>query len=210
MASIQQPMHLTKKQKKATAFRDRCRKDKGEGKGKGKGKTHLTLGHPPPRPHSTENNVDEGAFDAVPAMEDQALAEVASAAEGDEEGDEVPKAAVGTRPSKRTEKVKVNKRRRSDEDADVDADAGSAAARPPPKKKVRFARGSDGAPLVAHEEEDGATSIGMEKKSDDGGGGHDAEKRTNKGSKQRYILFIGTFAASLLLLLVYNTDSGVQ
>jgi hypothetical protein len=181
MASNQPPTRLTKKQKKATAFRDRSHKGKGKGdsEGRGNGKANLPLGHPP-RPHSTENNGDEDPLDAVLAMEDQALTEVASGAEGDEG----PKAAVGTRPSKGKEKE--NKRRRRDEDADVGAVAGSAPPRPP-KKKPKLARGSDGAPLVAHEEEDDAASIAL----DDGG--HETEKRPNKGSKQPYVLFIGTF-----------------
>jgi hypothetical protein len=170
-----QPARLTKKQKKATAFRDRSRKGKGK-------VSHLTPRHSQRQLSTTGDNGDDDddAFNAVPAMEDEALAEVASAAEGDKD----PKVAVGTRTTK---EKKEKKRRR-----DGDGDAGSSA--PPPAKKARLARRSDAAPVVARGE-DAAASIRMNQKDDDDDDddGHEPEKRTNKGSKERYILFIGAF-----------------
>jgi hypothetical protein len=71
-----QPARLTKKQKKATAFRERT--------GKGKGKLNPLPGRL--RTHGDDDDDDDA--NAVPAMEDQALVGDAGDAARDTEGDE--------------------------------------------------------------------------------------------------------------------------
>jgi nucleolar protein 6 len=175
-----QPTRLTKKQKKATAFRDRSHK--------GKGKAILAPGHSRRRPSTGDNLIADGGYDdddedalnAVPAMENQALAEMAGCTEGDED----TKTAVGVRTTKENERGKKRdskKKRRRD-----DGDARSSA---PAAKKAKLVHGSQGAPIITRKEDDTADV------EDDGDGSeHESEKTTNKGSKQRYILFIGTSA----------------
>jgi nucleolar protein 6 len=172
-----QPPRLTKKQKKATAFRDRSHK--------GKGKAILVPVHSRRRPSTGDNLIgddddDEDALNAVPAMESQALAEMAGCTEGDEN----TKTAVGVRTTKENERGKKrdskNKRRRDDGDARSSA---------PAAKKAKLVHGSQAAPIVTRKKDDTA-----DVEDDDGGSEHESEKTTNKGSKQRYILFIGTSA----------------
>ena len=173
----QQPARLTKKQKKATAFRERGSKFKGKGKGEGSNPASGRL-----RPSSTTG--DNGEYEdedanAVPAMEDQdqALAAMEGDTETDAKGDEgraarVPKTTVGSTAAQTKGKQDRNKRRRA-EDGEVQ----------PRAKKARLARSSKEILPPAAREEDGAVK--------DGGDG--VESKTNgKGSKtQRYILFIG-------------------
>jgi hypothetical protein len=179
-----QPTRLTKKQRKATAFRDRSHK--------GKGKAILAPGHSRRRPSTGDNLIDDGDYDdddedalnAVPAMEGQALAEMALGTEGGED----TKIAVGVRTTKENEmgKKRDSKNKRRRDDGDVKSSA-------PAAKKAKFIHGSQAAPVVTRKEDDTADV------EDDGGSGeHESEKTTNKGSKQRYILFIGTFRPSSL------------
>ncbi|KAH9960757.1 hypothetical protein BGW80DRAFT_1182116 [Lactifluus volemus] len=169
-----QPTRLTKKQKKANAFRDRSHK--------GKGKAILVPVHSRRRPSTGDNLIgddddDEDALNAVPAMESQALAEMAGCTEGDED----TKTAVGVRTTKENERGKKRdskKKRRRD-----DGDGRSSA---PAAKKAKLVHGSQAAPIVTRKKDDTA-----DVEDDDGGSEHESENTTNKGSKQRYILFIG-------------------
>ncbi|KAI0285450.1 hypothetical protein BGY98DRAFT_366782 [Russula aff. rugulosa BPL654] len=97
-SSHQQPARLTKKQKKATAFRERGSvKSKGKGKGKGTmiGKSNPTPGHSRPLTTTGDNGEDGYDYDdddanAIPAMEDQdqALAAMAGYTEESSKGDD--------------------------------------------------------------------------------------------------------------------------
>ncbi|KAI0257027.1 hypothetical protein BJV78DRAFT_2447 [Lactifluus subvellereus] len=160
-----EPARLTKKQKKATAFRDRSRKGKGKGNPAPPGRSRR-----PSAGDIGEGEDDEDALNAVPALEDQILSEVAGGAEDDEGRAGVPKVAV--------EATTTKKKRRMDEDGD----AQSASA----KKKAKVARGGSDEvpPAVARDDEDEAGRVvGNE---ENGDGAHGSED-----SKQRYILFIG-------------------
>jgi len=179
------PVRLTKKQRKATAFRERGIKSKGTGKqNPAPGPPRLGRRHSPSTGdngeghHDHHHDEDEGEDDedanAVPAMEDQdqAMAEMDSAA---------------AQKKKKKDKDKDKKKRSR-------ADDGEA---PPASKKARHSRGSDEipAPLAREDDEDeieiGATRMNVLK--DGESGEHESESETkDKGSKQRrYILFIG-------------------
>ncbi|KAI9444704.1 hypothetical protein H4582DRAFT_1844707 [Lactarius indigo] len=147
-----QPARLTKKQKKATAFRERS---------KGKGKLD-----PVPRRSRTKTG-DRGGDDddddanAVPAMEDQAPADIMGDAARDTEGGKshvrAPKAAsLGA--------VETTKKKRRREDGE---------AQPGPVAKR--ARGSKKIPTAANE----------------AGAGVNESETGNEESKQRFILFVG-------------------
>jgi hypothetical protein len=192
-SSHHQPARLTKKQKKATAFRER-----GSGnKPKGKGKPNPTPGHS--RPLTTTGDNGEDGYDdedanAIPAMEDQDQALAAMAGdtytEGDAKGDDsvqsrrravkVPKktAMESTAVQSRSKGKKRGSSIRAEELGE------SEEAQPgPKKKKARLARSSE--EIRPADEEDGATSM-----NDDGDGSK--TKSESKGSKPlRYILFIG-------------------
>jgi hypothetical protein len=149
-----QPARLTKKQKKATAFRERS----------GKGKGNL---NPVPRHSKTCDDDDEDA-NAVPAMEDQALANDAGDAARDTQGDggriKVPKAAsLGA--------VETTKKKRRREDGDAQ-----------PEPVAKRARGSKkNNPTPANDEDDEARADVNE------------PETRNEDSKQRFILFVGMF-----------------
>ncbi len=151
-----QPARLTKKQKKATAFRERT-----SGKGKGKGKLD-----PVPRRSRTrtgdDNDDDDDDANAVPAMEDQAPADVVGDAARDTEGDE---RRVRASKAASLGAVETTKKRRRRED-------GEAQPEPVAKK----ARSSKKIPTPANDEDDA--------------GVNELEAR-NEGSKQRFILFVG-------------------
>ena len=174
--SSSQPARLTKKQKKATAFRERGSKFKGKGKGKGPNPAPGRL-----RPSSTGDNGEDDDEDAnaIPAMDDQdqALAAMAGDTEGDAKGDEgraarVSKIAVGSTAAQNKGKQNQNKRRRA-EDGEVQ----------PRAKKARLARSPKEILSPATREKDDAVKDGD---------GRDESKTNSKGSKtQRYILFIG-------------------
>lgn len=189
-SSHQQPARLTKKQKKATAFRERGSSDKPKDKGKGKGTiskpkpnptttstTIATPGHSRPLTTTGDNGEDYDWEDgnAIPAMEDQDqdLAAMAGYTEGDVR---VPTKKT-TMESTSTSTAAQSKRKRG---GGSRAEGSEAQSRP--KKKARLTR-SSGEVLPPACEEDGATSM------NDGG---DGSKTKGKGSQQlRYILFIG-------------------
>jgi hypothetical protein len=207
-SSHQQPTRLTKKQKKATAFRER---GSGSGKSKGKGlKGKGTIGKPPnptpghSRPLTTtttgdngENGYDDDDEDAnaIPAMEDQDQALVAMAGyteERDAKGDDsvqsrravsrVQKKAAMESTSTSTAAQNKSKRKRGSSRAE------EAEAQPGPKKKAKLARSSE--EILPAREDDGVTSMNDDD-DDDGGDG------SKKGSSKplRYILFIGNVSA---------------
>jgi len=190
-----QPARLTKKQKKATAFRERGHKPKGirtlgEGKGKGKGEKYLSTGDNGEEDHDDDNG-DEDA-NTVPAMEDQdqALAAMAGDTEEGAQGDggravRSTKDAVGSTEARKKKSDKDRKRSRGrTEPGDGDGEAQPAA------KKAKLARGSGKIPPpVAHEDEDEGAGMGVVK---DGDGGHKSGK-DKEHNTQRYILFIGTY-----------------
>jgi nucleolar protein 6 len=126
------PAHarLTKKQKKATAFRERT--------GKGKGKLN-----PVPRTKTGGDDDDDDDANALPAMEDQGLAGDAGDAAGDTEGDEgrVKSSKAASLGAGETSK----KKRRGRED-------GEAQGEPVAKR----ARGSKKIPTPADDEGDEA------------------------------------------------------
>lgn len=181
----QQPARLTKKQKKATAFRERGSRSKGKGKGKG---PNPVPGRP--RPSTTTgdyNGDDDDDANAVPVMEDQdqALAAMAGDTEGDAKGDKgraarVPKAAV---VASTAAQLRGKQKRRRAEDGEAQ----------PGAKKARLARSSEAVLPSATREEDGAASIDAL----EGGDGGDGKNKESKA--QRYILFIGNVLASRLL-----------
>ena len=181
-ASYQHAARLTKKQKKATAFRERGSKLKGKGKQQ---PTNPAPGRS--RPHTTgedaDHNDDDYEANAVPAMEDedQALAEMAGDAEGHAKGNAKGRAARDPKPkitvwSTAPQNKNKNSKRRRTED-------GEAQPRTATRKKARLARESK--EVLPPGEEDGAASLNAVT---DG----DGSKANNKESKtQRYILFIG-------------------
>lgn len=138
------PARLTKKQKKATAFRERTGK-------KGKGKLN-----PVPRTKTGGDDDDDDDANAVPAMEDQGLVGDAGDAAGDTEGDKggvkSPKTA-----SLGAGKTTKKKRRRGE---DGDAEAGPVAKR---------ARGSKKTPTPADDEDDEARAGVNEVEKNEGG-----------------------------------------
>ena len=145
-----QPPRLTKKQKKATAFRERT--------GKGKGK----LNPLPGRSHIDGNDDDDA--NAVPAMEDQALAGDASDAARDKEGDE------GRAKSSKAVSLgagETTKKRRRREDGET------------PQPVAKRARRSKKIPTPV-DDEDGETHPGVNKPG-----------TRSEGGKQRFILFVG-------------------
>ena len=182
--SYQQPARLTKKQKKATAFRERGSKLKGKGKQQptnpapGRSRLHTT------GEDADRNDNDDDEANAVPAMEDedQALAEMAGDAEGNAKGNAKGRAARNPKPkitvgsTAPQNKNKTNKRRRTEEDGE--AQPGAAT-----RKKARLARGSQ--EVLPHGEGDGAASLNAVTDGD----GSKANKKESK--TQRYILFIG-------------------
>ena len=174
-SSNQQPARLTKKQKKATAFRERGSNFKGKGKGKGKN-------NPSPgrlRPFTTGDNGEDGDDDedanALPAMEDQdqALAEMAGDAKGDGgRAVRVPKTAVESTVAQSKGKI-TNKRQRGSRVEDGEAQ--------PRAKKPRLARS-------AEEVLPPAARLNAVKDGD----GEEGSKADKKESKTlRYILFVG-------------------
>ena len=188
-----QPLRLTKKQKKATAFREHgSNKAKGTDTGTGKGKLNNPApGHPRSSAADTGEGEDDGDANAVPAMEDQdqALVEMAGDTEGIPKGGEgrevsVPKATVES-----TVTPKKNSKRRGSRDKD---EAGQPAA-----KKARLARRSDGIhPPVAHEEDENE-EIAMSAVKDGAGEQHGSVTKNKASKTQRQILFIGMFYPSL-------------
>jgi hypothetical protein len=203
-SSHQQPARLTKKQKKATAFRERGSvKSKGKGKGKGTmiGKPNPTPGHPRPLTTTGDNGEDGYDYDdddanAIPAMEDQdqALAAMAGYTEEGSKGDDSAQNRRTVRVQKQTAmestststaaqgKGKKRKRGSSGSRAGELAGDTEAMAQPGPKKKAKLARNSE--EILPAREEDGVTTS----MNDDG----DGSKTKSKDSKpQRYILFIG-------------------
>lgn len=193
-SSHHQQTRLTKKQKKATAFRER-----GSGKSKGKGKKpNPTPGHSRPLTTTTGDNGEDGDEDdedanALPAMEDQdqALAAMAgyTCTEGDAKGvDDRAQNHRAVRVPKKTAmesmatSTAAQRKRGSSSRAEELGD--SEEAQPRPKKKAKLARSSE--EIAPAREEVGATSM-----NDDDAG--DESKTKNKGRSKplRYILFIG-------------------
>jgi nucleolar protein 6 len=177
-SSSQHHARPTKKQKKATAFRERGN-SKSKGKGKGKGKPNPAPGRLRPFTTTGEDGDDDDDANAIPALEDQdqALAEMARDAEGDPKGHEegrVPKTAVAAAQDKGKN---GNKKRGRGSRADDD----DGRARPR-AKRARFARSAEGILPPAARDEDGAPSV-------NDGDGADGSKANNK--TLRYILFIG-------------------
>jgi hypothetical protein len=177
------PARLTKKQRKATAFRERGKKSKG---------THEGTGHPRPRrgpstrdngesyydDHGEDEEEDEEDANAVPTMEDQDQAMVEMAGDTDagakvHDADRDRKSAVG-RAATQKKKDKDKKKRTRADDGDVR----------PATKKARVSRGSDDIPLSLAREGDGDGATMSALKED--GDGSDKE-----GKQQRYILFVG-------------------
>lgn len=185
-SSHHQPARLTKKQKKATAFRDRgSGKSKGidRDRGKGKGKANPTPGHS--RPLTTTGDNGEDGYDddedanAIPAMEDQ---DQAPAAKGDDSAQSlrvarVPKKTATESTSTSTAAQNKRKKRGSSSRAEELGDSGEA--QPGPKrKKARLARSSED--ILPAREEDGATSMNG-----------DGDGKSKESKPLRYILFIG-------------------
>jgi len=201
---------LTKKQRKATAFRERGRKSKGVPH-EDTGRSNPAPGRPRRRPstgdngeghhhhhhhHDEDYREDDEDANAVPTMEDQdqALAEMAGDTEAVSKKPDgglpvrVQKAAVAADSTAAQEKKdgdKDKKRRRSR--ADDGGEARSAT------KKARLARGSDEIPppLARGGDSDGGEATGMSVL-EDGEGGHGASDTKDKeGKLHRYILFVG-------------------
>ncbi|KAH8990170.1 hypothetical protein EDB86DRAFT_3080513 [Lactarius hatsudake] len=149
-----QPARLTKKQKKATAFRERS-------KGKGKGKLDPVPRRSRTRAGDHGSDDDDDGANAVPAMEDQAPADIVGDAARNTEGDKrrvkAPKAA-----SLGAVETTTKKRRREDGEAQ-------------PGPVAKRARGSKKIPTVA----------------DEAGAGVNEPETGSEGSKQRFILFVG-------------------
>jgi len=192
------PARLTKKQRKATVFRERGKKSKGAREGLGKpnpapGRSRRPSAGDSGEPYDhDEDHYDEDA-NAVPAMEDQdqALAEMAGDTEASARAYEghaakVQKAAedsMATQKKRDKDKDRDKKRRRGAVD---DGMAG------PARKKARISRGSDEIPPPPAREEDGDRDEGMSVSVlEDGEGGHESETKDKGGKPQRYILFIG-------------------
>ena len=200
-------VRLTKKQRKATAFRERGKKSKGV-LHEDTGRSNPAPGRPRRRPstgdngeghdrHDEDYREDDEDANAVPTMEDQdqALAEMA----GDTEA--VSKKPDGGRPA-RVQKAAVavdsaaaQKKRDRDKDKKRGrsrADDGGGEARPA-TKKVRLARGSDEIPPpLAREGDSDADEATRMSVLEDGEGGHGASDTKDKeGKAHRYILFVG-------------------
>jgi nucleolar protein 6 len=199
-SSHQQPARLTKKQKKATAFRER---GSGKPKGKGKGKPNpSTPGHSRPLTTTGDNgqdgyddDEDDEDANAIPAMEDQDQAMAAMAGytytEGDARGDDSAQSRRAVRLPKKTAmeststEAQGERKRASGSSSRAEELGDSAEAQPGPKKKARLARSSKDILPAREEDGDGATSM-----NDDGDGSKTKSK--SKGSNSlRYILFIG-------------------
>ena len=105
-----QPARLTKKQKKATAFRERS-----SGKGKGN-KLNPVPRHSRTRDGDGDDYDDEDA-DALPAMEDQAMAGAPGDTAGDTEGDEGRRVKSPKATSVRAVETTKKRRRREDGEA---------------------------------------------------------------------------------------------
>ncbi|KAF8506584.1 hypothetical protein F5888DRAFT_1791032 [Russula emetica] len=202
-SSNQQPTRLTKKQKKATAFRER---GSGSGKSKGKG---LKAGHSRPLTTTTTGDKGENGYDdddedanAIPAMEDQDQALVALAGYmegGDAKGDDSAQsrraisrvqkktAMESTSTSTAARNNKSKRKRGSSRAEELGGDSEEAEAQPGPKKKAKLARSSE--EILSAREDDGVTSMN----DDDDSGDGDGSKTKSKGSSKplRYILFIG-------------------
>ena len=136
-----QPARLTKKQKKANAFRERT--------GKGKGKLN-----PVPRRSRTKTGDDDDA-NAVPAMEDQGLAGGAGDAARDTEGDEGRVKSPKTASLGAGETTTKKRRRRED----------GAQAEPVAKR----ARGSRKVPAPADEGEEAGAGVNEPETRNEGG-----------------------------------------
>jgi len=197
-------VRLTKKQRKATAFRERGKKSKGVPH-EDTGRPNPAPGRPRRRPSTGDNGEghnhhdedyceDDEDANAVPTMEnqDQALAEMA----GDTEA--VSKKPDGGRPV-RVQKAAVAAdsaaaQKKKDRDRDKKrsrADDGGEAR--PATKRARLARSSDEIPppLAREGDGDGDEATGMSVL-EDGEGGHGASDAKDKeGKLQRYILFVG-------------------
>ena len=197
-------VRLTKKQRKATAFRERGKKSKGVPH-EDTGRPNPAPGRPRRRPstgdngeghnhHDEDYSEDDEDANAVPTMEDQdqALAEMA----GDTEA--VSKKPDGGRPV-RVQKAAVAAdsaaaQKKKDRDKDKKrsrADDGGEAR--PATKRARLARGSDEIPppLAREGGSGGDEATGMSVL-EDGEGGHGASDAKDKeGKLQRYILFVG-------------------
>jgi hypothetical protein len=220
-SSHQHPARLTKKQKKATAFRERgSGKPKGEGEGKGKkgkgsttmiGKPNPTPGHS--RPSTTAAAGDNGYEDdddedanAIPVMEDQdqVLAAMAGYPEGDADakGDDSAQSRRAARVPKNTAMESTStstaaqsRRKRGRGSSSRAEELGDSEAQPgPKKKKAKLARSSEETLPAREELDDGSASV-----NDDGDG--DGSKTKSKGSSKplRYILFIGNVLSPPLL-----------
>lgn len=200
------PVRITKKQRKATAFRERGKKSKGV-LHEDTGRSNPAPGRPRRRRPSTGDNgeghdedyrEDDEDANAVPAMEDQdqALAEMA----GDTEA--VSKKPDGGRPvivrvhkaaiavdsaaaQKKKDRDKDKKRRRRS-----GADEGGGLR--PATKKARLARGSDEIlpPPAREGDGDGDEEATRMSVLEDGEGAHGAPDE--EGKLHRYILFVGT------------------
>ena len=136
-----QPARLTKKQKKANAFRERT--------GKGKGKLN-----PVPRRSRTKTDDDDDA-NAVPAMEDQGLAGGAGDAARDTEGDEGRVKSPKTASLGAGETTTKKRRRRED----------GAQAEPVAKR----ARGSRKVPTPTAEDEEAGAGVKEPETRNEGG-----------------------------------------
>jgi hypothetical protein len=217
-SSHQQPaLRLTKKQKKATAFRERGGvKSKGN-KGKGKGpmigkpepytRTH-THTHSPthsrPSLATTGDNGEDGYYDcdedsnAIPAMEDQdqALAAMAGYTEEDSKGDN-DSAQKNRRRAvllqkktamESTSSAAQGKKKRKRGSSGIRAEESEEAPQPGPKKKKAKLAGSSEEAVPAREEDGTMTSM------NDGEDGSETKSKETKPS--RYILFIGNVSAT--------------
>ena len=135
-----QPARLTKKQKKANAFRERT--------GKGKGKLN-------PVPRRSRTKTDDDDANAVPAMEDQGLAGGAGDAARDTEGDEGRVKSPKTASLGAGETTTKKRRRRED----------GAQAEPVAKR----ARGSRKVPAPADEDEEAGAGVNEPETRNEGG-----------------------------------------
>ena len=208
MPSNPSGMRLTKKQRKATAFRERGKKSKGV-QHEDTGRSNPAPGHPQRRRPSTGDNgtgndhrdedyrEDDEDANAVPAMEDQdqALAEMARDTETLSKKPDrgrpvrVQKAAVAMgSPAAQKKRVggrdEVKKRGRSGAD-----DGGETR---PATKKARLARGSDEVPPPLAREGDNDDEATRMSALEEGEGGRGApDTKDEEGKLHRYILFIG-------------------
>jgi len=199
-------VRLTKKQRKATAFRERGKKSKGV-LHEDTGRSNPAPGRPRRLPSTGDNDEGQDYYDedyreddedanAVPTMEgqDQALAKMAGDTEAISKKPDggrpvrVQKAAVAvdsTAAQKKKDRDKDKKRSRAD-------DGGGAR---PATKKARLARGSDEIPppLAREGDNDGDEEATRMSVLEDGEGAHGASDTEDKeGKLHRYILFVGT------------------